>query len=124
MHALSIAVKEERRMPTTPAPPPIPHKAGDAIAGVRIGDGAPLCRADATAPPKAFAWPVRRPLLSAEWRNLVLLNYEIDPRILEPYLPAGTELDCFAGQTYVSIVGFQFQSVRLFGLRIPYHANF
>jgi uncharacterized protein YqjF (DUF2071 family) len=73
---------------------------------------------------QAFAWPVRRPLLTAEWRNLVLLNYEIDPDILEPFIPAGTELDFHEGKTYVSIVGFQFQDVRLFGVRIPRHRTF
>jgi uncharacterized protein len=112
MHPLSIAVKEDRRMPT--ALRPAPHKAGDGIAGPTI----------ALTPPQAFAWPVRRPLLSAEWRNLILLNYEIDPHILEPFIPAGTELDYFEGRTFVSIVGFQFLDIRLFGLRIPYHANF
>jgi hypothetical protein len=73
---------------------------------------------------QAFAWPVRRPLLSAEWRNLALLNYQVDPAILEPHVPAGTELDFHEGKAYLSIVGFQFQSTRLFGLRIPGHANF
>jgi uncharacterized protein YqjF (DUF2071 family) len=73
---------------------------------------------------QAFAWPVRRPLLSAEWRNLVLLNYEVDPAVLAPHVPAGTELDFHEGKTYLSIVGFQFQSTRLCGLRIPGHANF
>jgi uncharacterized protein YqjF (DUF2071 family) len=74
--------------------------------------------------PQAFAWPVRRPLLSAEWRNLALLNYEIDSAVLQPFLPAGTELDFREGKTYVSIVGFQFVNTRLFGLRIPGHADF
>jgi uncharacterized protein YqjF (DUF2071 family) len=73
---------------------------------------------------QAFAWPVRRPLLSAEWRNLVLLNYEIDAEILQPYVPAGTELDFHSDKTYVSIVGFQFLNTRLYGFRIPGHVNF
>jgi uncharacterized protein YqjF (DUF2071 family) len=73
---------------------------------------------------QAFAWPVRRPLLSAEWRNLVLLNYEIDPVVLQPFVPAGTEIDFHDGKTYVSMVGFQFLNTRLFGLRIPHHADF
>jgi uncharacterized protein YqjF (DUF2071 family) len=73
---------------------------------------------------QAFAWPVRRPLLWAEWRNLVMLNYEIDPAALEPYIPAGTELDFCEGKTYASIVGFQFLNARLFGIRVPWHGNF
>jgi uncharacterized protein YqjF (DUF2071 family) len=44
--------------------------------------------------------------LSAEWRNLLMANYKIDPAILQPYLPCHTELDEFNGIYYVSLVGF------------------
>ena len=30
-----------------------------------------------------------RIFLTAEWRHLVLLNYEVDPAVLEPYVPQG-----------------------------------
>lgn len=33
------------------------------------------------------------PFLTARWENLVLLNYECPPALLEPLVPAGTELD-------------------------------
>jgi len=63
--------------------------------------------------------------LSAEWRDLVMLNYEVDGRLLNDYVPAGTVLDSYAGKTYVSLVGFQFRRTRLFGsLPIPFHADF
>jgi uncharacterized protein len=66
-----------------------------------------------------------RVFLSAEWRNLVMLNYRVDPEILEPFVPRGVEVDSFQGDTYVSIVGFQFLGTRLLGgLMIPLHANF
>jgi uncharacterized protein YqjF (DUF2071 family) len=63
--------------------------------------------------------------LSAEWRDLVMLNYEVDGRLLHDYVPAGTVLDSFDGKTYVSLVGFQFRRTRLFGsVPIPFHADF
>jgi len=63
--------------------------------------------------------------LLAEWRDLVMLNYEVDPRLLNDYVPAGTVLDSFGGKTYVSLVGFQFRRTRLFGsLPIPFHTDF
>lgn len=62
--------------------------------------------------------------LTAEWRKLIMANYEIDPSILAPYLPAFTELDFFEGKTYVSLVGFMFKNVKLLGLSIPFHRNF
>jgi hypothetical protein len=66
-----------------------------------------------------------RVFLSAEWHDLAMLNYELDPRLLTPYIPLGTELDSFNGTTFVSLVGFRFHKTRLFGfLTIPLHSNF
>jgi len=62
--------------------------------------------------------------LSAEWRNLVVLNFEIAPERLLPYLPRGTELDTFEGRSFVSMVGFRFLDTRLWGWPIPGHRHF
>jgi hypothetical protein len=63
--------------------------------------------------------------LSAEWRDLVMLNYEVDRKLLDDYVPPGTVLDSFEGRTYVSLVGFQFRHTKLFGsLPIPFHTDF
>lgn len=62
--------------------------------------------------------------LKAEWRKLVLVNYEVSPDLLLPYVPAGTELDVWEGKCYVSLVGFLFRNTRVLGLRIPGHVNF
>ncbi|MGA2845548.1 MAG: DUF2071 domain-containing protein [Candidatus Acidiferrales bacterium] len=63
--------------------------------------------------------------LSAEWRDLVMLNYEVSPQLLQPYVPRGTELDSFEGKTFVSLVGFRFLKTKLFGiLPIPFHTDF
>ena len=34
-----------------------------------------------------------KPFLTAEWRNLLMANYAIEPAVLKPYLPCFTELD-------------------------------
>lgn len=62
--------------------------------------------------------------LSAYWENLILINYEVDPNILKPYIPKGTQLDSFNGKYYVSIVGFMFKDTKVLGLKLPYHINF
>ncbi|RYY24750.1 MAG: DUF2071 domain-containing protein [Sphingobacteriaceae bacterium] len=62
--------------------------------------------------------------LEAEWRNLIMINYEVDPEILKPYLPAATELDLWQGKALVSMVGFMFLNTRVLGIRWPYHVNF
>ena len=65
-----------------------------------------------------------KPFLTAEWRNLLMANYPIDPSILKPYLPCHTELDTFNGINYVSLVGFLFANTKLLGLPIPFHRTF
>ncbi len=64
------------------------------------------------------------PFLTAEWRYLAMLNYEIDPDFLTPLVPNGTELDQWQGKTYMSMVGFQFLNTRVQGVFIPFHSNF
>ena len=62
--------------------------------------------------------------LTAEWRNLAMINYEIDPAILQPMVPRGTELDTWQGKTFISEVGFLFLNTRVAGVAIPFHRNF
>ncbi len=66
----------------------------------------------------------RREFLRAKWINLLMLNYEVDPDILKPYLPPGTVLDTWQGKTLVSMVGFLFQDTCMMGVRWPFHVNF
>ena len=62
--------------------------------------------------------------LKANWENIVMVNYEIDPEILLPYLPKGVILDLFEGKALVSVVGFLFNNTKVFGVRWPFHTNF
>lgn len=62
--------------------------------------------------------------LTAEWNNLLMLNYVVDPSMLHPYLPAGIALDTFDGSTYVSLVGFEFNNTRISGFSVPFHGSF
>lgn len=62
--------------------------------------------------------------LTAEWRNLIMANYEIAPEALAAFVPPGTELDYRRGRCYISLVGFLFINTRVLGLSIPFHRNF
>jgi uncharacterized protein YqjF (DUF2071 family) len=62
--------------------------------------------------------------LTAGWHNLLMLNFTVDPDILESLVPAGTELDFFRGNAFVSIVGFQFVNTRVLGVPLPFHRQF
>ena len=67
---------------------------------------------------------VEKVFLKAEWRYLAMLNYEIDPAVLAPRVPTGTELDKWNDKTFVSIVGFLFLKTKVLGIPVPLHQDF
>jgi uncharacterized protein YqjF (DUF2071 family) len=62
--------------------------------------------------------------LTARWQDLIMANYEVDPALLAPHVPRGTELDLNEGRCFVSLVGFMFLDTRVLGIPIPFHVNF
>jgi uncharacterized protein YqjF (DUF2071 family) len=67
---------------------------------------------------------VARVFLTAQWRNLAMLNYQVAPGLLLPLVPAGTELDLWHGAAYISVVGFLFEDTRVLGVAVPFHRTF
>jgi uncharacterized protein YqjF (DUF2071 family) len=62
--------------------------------------------------------------LSAEWRQLAMLNYRVPRELLAGHVPRGTELDLWQGSPYVSVVGFMFLDTRIMGVPVPFHGSF
>jgi uncharacterized protein YqjF (DUF2071 family) len=62
--------------------------------------------------------------LKANWENIIMANYEIDPELLTSFLPKGVALDLFNNKCYVSLVGFMFKNTRLFNIPIPWFGTF
>lgn len=62
--------------------------------------------------------------LTAQWRELAMLNYDVDPALLHRFVPAGTELDLWNGHAFLSLVGFRFLNTKVFGISFPFHSNF
>lgn len=62
--------------------------------------------------------------LTAQWRWLVMANFEVDPALVRPLAPKGVEIDFWNGRTYVSLVGFLFTDTRVMGVPIPFHRDF
>ena len=67
---------------------------------------------------------MKRPFLVASWRHLLMLNFPVEPALLEPHVPEGTELDDWQGTTFMSLVGFRFLDTRVLGIGVPFHRNF
>ena len=64
------------------------------------------------------------PFLTARISRLILLNYEIDPALLAPRLPAHTELDFYDHQTFVTLLGLRFNSPSIHGLPLPFYREY
>ena len=62
--------------------------------------------------------------LSAEWRKLLIFNFEANEDLLQKYLPPFTQLDTFEGKHLVSLVCFNFLNTKVFGLKWPFHTDF
>jgi uncharacterized protein YqjF (DUF2071 family) len=73
---------------------------------------------------RVVSMPAEPRFLTAEWLNLAMLNYEVDPAVLKARIPSGCELDAWFGRSFVSVVGFQFLRTRVLGIPIPFHRNF
>ena len=65
-----------------------------------------------------------RPFLTAAWRDIVMVSWAVDPKLLQPFVAAGTVLDVFKGDALASIVAFDFLDTRILGRRIPFHVRF
>jgi len=62
--------------------------------------------------------------LTAEWRYLAMLNFEVDRSVLIPLLPKGTELDESKGRHFISLVGFLFLDTHVLGVPAFFHRDF
>ncbi|MDB4534460.1 DUF2071 domain-containing protein, partial [Vicingaceae bacterium] len=63
--------------------------------------------------------PASKISLTAHWSELVLLNFDIDPKHLQPYLPQGTEVDLYNEKAYLSVVAMTCSEISKFGLVLP-----
>lgn len=66
----------------------------------------------------------QKPLMQADWSEIVALNFQVDPSILEPRVPKGLELDFHNGETYVSLVAMHLRNVKMMGFPIPISRGF
>ena len=65
-----------------------------------------------------------RPFLTAAWRDLLLLNWRVDPALLQPHVPADVKLDPWRGEHFVSVVGFRFLDLAVKGVPVIGHRDF
>jgi uncharacterized protein YqjF (DUF2071 family) len=60
-------------------------------------------------------------VVSGAWQKIIMANYVVDPAVLFPLLPSGTRLSMYNQQCFVTLAGFVFSRITVFGLKIPFH---
>jgi uncharacterized protein len=64
--------------------------------------------------------PVRLPMLSQHWRDVVFLHWSAEPRQVAPLLPRSVVPDLIDGRTYVGLIALRMCRVGLPGMPVPY----
>jgi hypothetical protein len=68
---------------------------------------------------------VRRALLTQWWLDLAFLHWAVEPRMVRPFLPRGTEPDVLDGRTYVGLIAFRMHRTGVLGLPgLPWLGSF
>jgi len=62
--------------------------------------------------------------LSAQWQQLILINFAVPAEALDEYLPDGLELDDWQSEQLVSLVGFAFTGTSVAGMTLPVCCDF
>ena len=71
------------------------------------------------------ARPVRRALMTQDWRDLTFLHWPVDTAAAGRLLPPGTRPDLFDGVSYVGLIAFRMDRVGWLGLPgLPYLGSF
>ena len=64
------------------------------------------------------------PFLTADWKELTLFNFRIDPGLLASTLPTGLVPDLYEGAAQASLVSFDFENIRVAGVPWPGYTKF
>ena len=62
--------------------------------------------------------------MQADWGNLVMVSWLVDPSMVQGKLPAGCVADLWEGKAAVSLVGVEFSNVVVKGISWPWHDRF
>jgi len=54
--------------------------------------------------------------LTAHWKDLIMINFEVSPQFLLPFVPPGTELDLWENKAFVSLIAFLFDETKVLGI--------
>ena len=56
-----------------------------------------------------------KPIFKCEWRDVVALNFDVDPRLLQPLIPPGLRIDQFNDHTLITMMAKNVREFRPYG---------
>ncbi|MBM4455834.1 MAG: DUF2071 domain-containing protein [Verrucomicrobia bacterium] len=62
--------------------------------------------------------------MQANWGNLAMVSWLVDPALVQGKMPPGCTLDLWEGAAALSLVGVEFSNVVVKGIRWPWHNHF
>ena len=62
--------------------------------------------------------------MQADWGNLVMVSWLVDPALVQDRLPPGCTVDPWEGSAAISLVGVEFSNVVVKGISWPWHDRF
>ncbi len=69
--------------------------------------------------------PVRRPVMTQRWADVVFLHWRFDPDVVQRLLPTGVEVDTHDGAAWVGLVPFRMERLGFPGLApLPFVGSF
>lgn len=78
----------------------------------------PLAQADPhpSELPELIVEPVRRPVMTQRWADVVFLHWPFEPAAVQRLLPPGVHVDTFNGAAWVALVPFRMERLAVAGL--------
>jgi len=64
-----------------------------------------------TAIPELTREPVKRPVMTQVWTDVLFLHWRYDPAVVQLLLPSGVAIDTFDGSAWVGLVPFQMERI-------------
>ena len=76
-------------------------------------------------PPSPVAQPIRHPVMTQYWADVVFLHWRYEPELVQKLLPSGMSVDVHDGSAWVALVPFRMERLGLPGLgTLPFVATF
>ncbi|RPI17275.1 MAG: DUF2071 domain-containing protein [Ignavibacteriae bacterium] len=63
-------------------------------------------------------------LIEANWKNLLHITYKAEQKHFLKIIPPGLEVDKFHGDSYITLVAFEFTDTKVKGIPVPVYGSF